>query len=352
MTTRFRVGLALSLLAAVALVLVYAIQRQPNVAGRGSGASAQSANLLPTDQRPSAPELVGIDAWVNSPPLKSSELRGKVVLIDFWTYSCINCLRTIPGLQHLNATYASRGLVIIGVHSPEFDFEKDLGNVKRAVQRDGVTWPVALDSEMATWNAFQNTVWPAEFLIDQQGRIADATQGEGVEARTEADIATLLQAPPPASATAEPAPNAETPELYAGSDRGHLADGESYGHPDWTQTDPGAPHDNDHIQLVGSWHDAGQYVESRSDGIIRLRFAAHKVFIVAGNASGSALNARVTVDGHAVPTNQRGEDVSASGAVAVSMQTLYRVLSAQDPGHHLVEIRVPAGFRLYTFTFG
>jgi thiol-disulfide isomerase/thioredoxin len=345
---RFRIGLAIAALVLVAALAVHALQGSPAApAGPGVAASDQ---LIPADERSAAQDFQGIDAWLNSPPLSLPALRGKVVLVDFWTYSCINCIRTIPHLQWLNATYGSRGLLIVGVHSPEFDFEKVPANVARAVGQDGITWPVALDSGMATWNAYQNQYWPAEYLIDQQGRIANAAFGEGRDVETNAAVAALLAAPQP-SATQAPVPSgAQTPELYAGSDRGRLADGESYGQPDWTDSDPGPPHDNDAIQLAGAWHDAHEYVESQGDSVVRLRFSAQEVYIVAASSSGTA-PVSVTVDGNPVPAAERGADLSASG-LSVSGARLYRVLAGQDPGHHLIELRVPRGFRLYTFTFG
>jgi len=114
-----------------------------------------------------APEIKGIDAWINSGPLTIKELRGKVVLIDFWTYSCVNCIRTFPYLREWNAKYADDGLVIIGVHSPEFEFEKDYSNVLRATQDNGITWPVAQDNDFETWKNYRNQFWPAKYLIDK-----------------------------------------------------------------------------------------------------------------------------------------------------------------------------------------
>ena len=346
---RFRIALAAVALVLVSALAVHALQGSPSGAASAPGV-ATSDRLAPPDERSAAPDFQGIDAWLNSPPLTLASLRGRVVLVDFWTYSCINCIRTIPHLQWLNATYGSRGLVIVGVHSPEFDFEKVQANVAQAVRNDGITWPVALDSAMATWDAYQNQYWPAEYLIDQQGRIAYAAFGEGQDVATNDAVAALLAAPPP-SATQAPVPQEQTPELYAGSARGTLADGESFGHPDWNQPDTGAPHQDDAIQLDGSWHDAGEYVEARGDAVVRLRFSAQEVYIVAASADASGARVAVTVDGNSVPVSQRGSDL-VSGGLTVSGARLYRVLAAQDPGHHLIELRVPRGFRLYTFTFG
>ena len=118
-----------------------------------------------------APEIKGIKAWINSEPLTIEEFRGKVVLVDFWTYSCVNCIRTFPYLREWNAKYADDGLVIIGVHSPEFEFEKDYSNVLRATQDNGITWPVAQDNDFETWQNYSNRFWPAKYLIDKEGVI-------------------------------------------------------------------------------------------------------------------------------------------------------------------------------------
>src|SRR5512143_2311058 len=142
---------------------------------------------------PVAPPLAGATQWLNSPPLDNARLRGKVVLVDFWTYSCINCLRTLPYLKAWDEKYRSQGLVIIGVHAPEFTFEKDIRNVEQAVRELGVKYPVAIDNQYAIWNAFQNQYWPAHYLIDAEGRIRDQHFGEGAYRETEQMIQTLLK---------------------------------------------------------------------------------------------------------------------------------------------------------------
>ncbi|WP_426701048.1 thioredoxin family protein [Rhodanobacter sp. Col0626] len=140
----------------------------------------------------SVPEFVGIRPWINSVPLHLSDLRGKVVLVDFWAYSCINCIHTTPHVEHLYETYKDKGLVVIGVHSPEFDIEKNLGNVRDAVKRLGITYPVAVDNNLATWNAWHNEYWPAEYLIDQNGQLIGHHYGEGDYPRMENAIRLLL----------------------------------------------------------------------------------------------------------------------------------------------------------------
>jgi thiol-disulfide isomerase/thioredoxin len=141
-----------------------------------------------------APEFAGIDQWLNSPPLTMAGLRGKVVLIDFWTYACINCLRTLPHINRWAATYRDQGLVVVGVHTPEFPFERSTSNVQTAMQRFGVKHPVAQDNNYRTWKAYDNKYWPATYLVDANGRIQYRHFGEGEYAQTEAAIRALLAA--------------------------------------------------------------------------------------------------------------------------------------------------------------
>jgi thiol-disulfide isomerase/thioredoxin len=321
---------------------------------RGAGA------LVPVADRMPAPELTGITGWVNSRPLRLAALRGQVVLVDFWTFSCVNCTRTLPHLRHLAGAYRDRGLVVIGIHSPEFDFERDPAAVAAAVRRLGVTWPVALDSAMATWNAYGNRYWPAEYLVDRRGRIAEVHVGEGDDPQIEQAVVDLLgggaAAPPSAGGAEGPAPgDGTTPELYAGSVRGALGAGETYG-PQGRRVDypdrgsPGAG-DRDAITVSGAWVDRGEYLESATAGHVRLRFHARDVDVVAGSADGAPLAVAVQLDGAPVPTAIRGPDLG-GGRVVVGRPDLRQVLSGVAAGDHVVDLSVPAGLRLYTFTFG
>ncbi|MEK6854351.1 MAG: thioredoxin family protein, partial [Nanoarchaeota archaeon] len=156
-------------------------------------AAASVSELKRADSAVKAPELVGISDWINSKPLKLADLKGKVVLVDFWTYTCINCIRTLPYLTLWQEKYSDKGLVILGIHSPEFDFEKDLENVKRAVAKYSIKYPVALDNDHDTWRAFRNNYWPHKYLIDVNGRIRYDHTGEGSYDRTEMAIQELLK---------------------------------------------------------------------------------------------------------------------------------------------------------------
>jgi thiol-disulfide isomerase/thioredoxin len=348
--SRYRWALtAVAGVAAFAILLTWVVKAAPPSAATGTG----SAALIPVDSRTAAADFTGLDGWINSPPLTLSGLRGKVVLVDFWTFSCVNCVRTIPHLQHLEQTYGGRGLVIVGMHSPEFDFEKVPANVLSAVHRFGVTWPVALDSQMNTWNAYGNQYWPAEYLIDQNGKVAYIHDGEGDYDVTESAITSLLGVSTAAtSAPATANPSNETPELYAGSERGQLADGAMYGPQGQpvNYSDPGAPHQSDAIQVTGTWVDRGQYLVATSPGHVRLSFAAHDVYLVAGPES-SSVHITMSVDGGAVRAGQLGADAT-GGGVDIASQQLYHLLTGIDGNRHLIDLTVPAGFRLYTFTFG
>ena len=345
--TRFRIALG-ALAAAIAAVVVLTVLHPASP----PAASSSSGSVFPAAERPAAPDFTGISGWINTTPLSMAQLRGHVVLIDFWTFSCVNCVRTIPHLHQLVDEYRRDGFVLVGVHSPEFDFEKPLSNVRAAVQRLGVTWPVAVDPSMATWNAYNNQYWPAEYLIDQQGRIAYTSFGEGDYDATSSAVATLLSVHQAAAPSATAVPGDITPELYAGSERGMLADGERYG-PAGQPTsyaDMGPPHDRDAIQVTGSWADHGQYLEAMAPGHVRLNFHADAVYVVAGS-SGQALHVTVMLEGQQVTAANAGPALSAS-AFTVPRQDLYQLLSGVPSGYHLIDLSVPAGFELFTFTFG
>ncbi|HEX6488763.1 MAG TPA: redoxin domain-containing protein [Candidatus Dormibacteraeota bacterium] len=283
---------------------------------------------------PQAPDFTGVTGWVNSQPLTIQQLRGKVVLVDFWTYSCINCQRTIPALRTWWQRYQAEGLVIVGVHSPEFDFEKDPGNVRRAVKELGVEWPVALDPNMATWNAYQNQYWPAEYLIDKQGFVRHTHFGEGEYDVTEHAIRTLLgEKGSVAAAQAQLPGNDITAEAYAGSDR---ADGR--------------------ITLSGSWSEQPQFaVSGGSGGAAAIQFTATHVFLVAG-AAGPPVEVLITIDGRSPSTSEAGLSVHFDSAgrafVTVGAHDLYSLLSLPSEHSHQLQIRPLGAMQLFTFTFG
>jgi thiol-disulfide isomerase/thioredoxin len=179
MPARFRTLTAVVVFAAMAMFAAIAVTRGAAIAH-------------PLNSAPVAPKITGIDKWLNSDPLTMQQLRGKVVLVDFWTYSCINCVNTLPYVKDWYQKYKSQGLIVVGVHTPEYPFERDTENVKAAIKRFDIRYPVAQDNEYATWNAFNNQYWPAVYLIDKKGRVVYSHFGEGDYAQTDAAIRNLL----------------------------------------------------------------------------------------------------------------------------------------------------------------
>ena len=178
MFSRFKTALA-----AVALIAV---------AATGIAITTSSAPAIAASRSSAAPEFTGIDKWLNSPPLTLQQLRGKVVLVDFWTYTCPNCINTLPYVKSWNQKYKDQGLTVIGVHTPEYAFERETENVQKAIAHFGITYPVAQDNRYATWGAYNNQYWPAVYLIDKKGQVVYSHFGEGDYAQTEAKIQELL----------------------------------------------------------------------------------------------------------------------------------------------------------------
>ena len=354
------------LAAAIAVVAVVTGIVAISAGGRTAQKLLPKAHLVPAAQAPKAPELEGIRAFLNTPPVTLKSLRGRVVLIDFWTYTCINCRRTFPFLRALETTYADHGLTVLGVHSPEFGFEKSPANVAAAVRRLDVTWPVAEDPDMRTWNAFANQYWPADYLVDREGRIRLVHYGEGDEGDIESAIRMLLDDGGSAGAqtvgtvkeSARPPTAGEdvTPESYFGWERGsgYLASG---------RTVPvGATvtrHDDvatrDAVNLDGRFTGAEEYVESAADGAdVRLFFRARDVYLLVAPAAGP-VRIEVRLDGRPVPTARRGPDLSEDGGrtyLTVRSDDLLHVLTgSRVVGGHLTLV-AQRGVRFFTFTFG
>jgi cytochrome c biogenesis protein CcdA/thiol-disulfide isomerase/thioredoxin len=290
-----------------------------------------------------APELTGLTGWLNSDPLTLKSLRGKVVLVDFWTYSCINCQRTLPYLERWNADYAADGLVIVGVHSPEFAFEHVKSNVADNAARLGVRYPIALDSDLATWQAYQQRFWPAHYLIDQTGTVRQVHYGEGSYAETEALIRELLAVPAPSGqATASPTEDAGTPgqspETYLGSDRMQSIDnsGPTLGQPAQFQLNATPPRDS--FSLGGTWNVQGEFARAGQDARLAYHFYASKVFLVLGGEG----TVTVTLSGD--PSYRRVIDITGAPA----LYTLYDGVATDD----VAQLEPSAGVEAYAFTFG
>ena len=289
-----------------------------------------------------APEFAGILEWLNTPrgaPLSLARLRGRVVLVDFWTYSCINCLRTLPHLKAWDAAYRRAGLTIVGVHSPEFAFERVPANVRDAVHDLGIRYPVALDNDFATWNAYANRYWPAKYLIDRTGRVRDTHFGEGDYEQIEAAIRRLLGEGVPARRTtvADRTPRtALTPETYLGYARMEGLANAAILRGEARYVFPPALGPNQ-FAFAGRWRIGEQAARAGRDARLRLRFQARRVFLV---LSGQG-RVGVSLDGRP----QRAVDVRGT-------PRLYTVLARPSPTRGLLELRFPPGVAGWAFTFG
>jgi cytochrome c biogenesis protein CcdA/thiol-disulfide isomerase/thioredoxin len=328
-------------------------------------ASAQPENLPDEGDLPS---LAGATQWLNSPPLTSEALKGKVVLVDFWTYSCINCLRAIPYVRAWAEKYKDQGLVVIGVHSPEFAFEKDIGNVKKAVGALRIDYPVAIDNDYAIWRAFQNQYWPAHYFIGADGVIRHHHFGEGNYDESERVIQQLLaEAGRKNVSTGIVAVNATGAE--AASDMRDVASRETY--VGYARAEnfvspggavqnaphvyaPGAPRLNE-WGLDGNWTIDGEHARlNAAGGGIAYRFHARDLHLVLGPATAdNPVRFQVTIDGMK-PGESHGADIDADGRGVVTAQRLYQLIRQAGPvGDHLFEIHfLDPGVDAYAFTFG
>ncbi len=292
-----------------------------------------------------APAIENIAAWINSKPLMLSELKGKVVLIDFWTYSCINCLRTLPYLKDWYAKYHDKGLVIIGVHAPEFDFEKDVDNVKNAVQRNGILYPVALDNRFTTWQNYANRYWPAHYLIDQEGKVVYRHFGEGDYAVTENNIRYLLELNKMSSSKVEPEPvtDNQTPETYLGRARAN-----QYTSPERVMEGLSSDYTYPTDLPMHAWALQGRWkigldriTSAKKDAAIKIHFNASKVFVVMGSTLGQSIEVKVELDGKPVH------------GITVDQHRLYEALSFEKPTTGMLQLTASEpGLEIYTFTFG
>ncbi|HEX7033307.1 MAG TPA: thioredoxin family protein [Nitrososphaera sp.] len=316
-----------------------------------------------------APELAQISGYINTDPITLADLKGKVVLVDFWTYSCINCIRTIPYLNAWYQKYADDGLVIVGVHTPEFEFEKDYNNVKAAVEKFEIKYPVVQDNDKATWKAYENRYWPRKYLIDNEGYIRYDHIGEGAYADTEKVIQSLLSERAvfmggnlsfdrsisnPENAQSVNFRQIGTPELYFGYQfaRAKLGNPEGF-HPDQVVTYT-IPNDTaitpSRIYLEGQWKNRPDSMELQGQaGRIVLSYSAKVVNIVAGGTG----KLYISEDGENLTAGSRGTDVSEGAEVAIDGQRLYNLVTHDGYGNHRLVIDVVGqGFQIYTFTFG
>jgi cytochrome c biogenesis protein CcdA/thiol-disulfide isomerase/thioredoxin len=329
----------------------------------GVGTSAAANEEQDGEKLPvlgTAPEFTDTQQWFNTPgdrPLTLRELRGRVVLVDFWTYTCINCIRTLPEVTAWDERYRNKGLTVVGVHTPEFPFEREAGNVADAIAQNGIHYPVVQDNEYGTWNAYANQYWPAKYLIDAQGRVRYVHFGEGEYGETEAAIRELL-----AEAGHHPGAHAKanvetasagvtTPESYLGAGRAlRFANGSiSAGTQDFTASADEVPADG--LAYEGRWRIGQEDATAVAGARLDLDFGARRVFLVLGSRGGKPRQLRILLDGKPLPQRFAGTDVH-DGVATIDRQRLYRLVELPGAQRHLLTLEFAPGISGYAFTFG
>lgn len=332
--------------------------------GERDGADIQKSNddVLNVTNNPAAPEFTGITNWLNSEPLTMEELKGNVVLIDFWTYSCINCIRTFPYLREWYDKYKDDGFVIVGVHTPEFAFERETDNVEDALRRYDLTYPVAQDNDYATWNAYNNRYWPAHYLIDKDGVVRRVHFGEGEYEETEKAIQLLLKeagktVSADISALSDQTPRGnQSPETYLGSKRmlffqpdGKLPNGAK-------QFTLEKSLKKDRFSLGGTWTILDEQSVSGSNAVLEYRFIGKSVFLVMAPPRGDVGKVRVFMDGELVSEENAGTDVNVSETdsfVRIDSERLYELIELDSSGEHVLRLEFTTpGVEAFAFTFG
>jgi thiol-disulfide isomerase/thioredoxin len=347
--------------------------------GNDSMTTKKAQFSIDKSQFKKAPEFEKVTGYINTKPISLVDLKGKVVLVDFWTYSCINCIRTIPYLVDWNEKYADKGLVIVGVHAPEFEFEKNIDNVKESVKRFGIKYPVIQDNDKGTWNAYENQYWPRKYLVDNEGYIRYDHIGEGGYTETERVIQALLQErnaeigldTSPTSSnnntvtkTTTSAPEnvqsvdfskLNSPELYFGYQLARAPLGNPEGFKpnqtvDYTLATTGSNIKPNVIYLDGTWKNNADNMELQSEtGRIALVYSAKSVNMVAGGKG----EVTISEDGSTLVGKYRGADLSEGGKFTTDDQRLYNLSTHDDYGAHYIVIDIKGkGFQAYTFTFG
>ena len=314
-----------------------------------------------------APDLVGIAHHLNTTPEElTEEIKGKVVLYDIWTYSCINCIRTLPHITAWDEKYSDQGLLIVGIHSPEFEFEKDPKNVELAIDKHGIEYPVVMDNNMQTWKAFENNYWPRKYIADHEGYLRYDHIGEGGYQETEKIIQQLLQERSASlgidmESTVSLVDIEEfehsmfrTPELYFGyhfaQNRNQLGNEEgfqpgkivSYSDPDKI--------DLHKFYLTGDWKNYDDSMELISEtGTIKLLYNAKEVNIVTENEA----MLEIVLDGNPIPTEYKGKDITDDSTLQVTEAGLYNIINNENSSSHIMKIKASGkGFQIFTFTFG
>ena len=341
-----------------------------------------------TGNEKTVPEIRGIESWINSEPLTFEEQRGKVVLVDFWTYTCVNCIRTLPYLKAWHEKYADKGLVIVGVHTPEFEFEKDRDNVIEATEGFGLEWPIAQDNDFKTWRAFNNRYWPAKYLVDKDGLIRYTHFGEGAYEETELWIRGLLEeagvdlSDVSASTLAEPEHASNLPrqdretgltrEIYAGFERNYsalLSSAPYVLHQEYYEeedaeifyTDPGG-YRNHFLYLQGLWrNESERLVHAREtenyEDYLALKFNATSVNAVMSPVDGGEYRVRVILNDKPISPDAAGTDVmfdtDGNGYIVVDSARMYHIVNL--PKYESHELKLSSNspeFSLFAYTFG
>ncbi len=310
-----------------------------------------------------APQLKGVSAWLNlsegQNSLSIKSLRGKVVLVDFWTYTCINCIRTLPFVTNWYDKYHDQGFVVIGVHTPEFEFEHDTKNVKAAIEQYKIHYPVAQDNDYATWNNFNNQFWPAEYLIDVNGNVRRTHFGEGEYDKTEMAIRELLkEAGKKVSTGLSDMPdqtprNQISPETYIGAKRMEFYYPNGRVNPDsYKNLKPSSDIAVNSFTLGGDWIISDEYSETGLAAVLDYNFSASKVYLVMKPSVSGPGRVRVLIDGKVIDDTIAGSDVR-NGFVNVDLDRLYNLVNLKNgPENHLLRIEFSPGVQVFAFTFG
>jgi thiol-disulfide isomerase/thioredoxin len=369
MNSEIKTGLIFGVIIAAGLVMVGMIFASLDEKVESSTVFEEVNTLSKIDKSKfkKAPELVGIANYLNTAPDElSREIEGKVVLYDIWTYSCINCVRTLPYITAWDDKYSEQGLLIVGIHSPEFEFEKDPENVRMAIEKHGISYPVVMDNDMETWKAFENRYWPRKYIADHEGFLRYDHIGEGSYQETEKVIQQLLDERATALGIQMDSTSSlvdieefqhsmfRTPELYFGykfaQNRNQLGSEEgfqpgktiSYSEPDSIDLNKFYP--------VGEWKNYDVSMELISnEGTIKLLYNAKEVNIVTENSA----ELEIFLDGKPLPVEYSGKDIINGNTVHVTEAGLYNIISSDSSSSHLMEINVNGkGFQMFTFTFG
>lgn len=356
------------------------------LSGVACGSDASPADAATVAQSPeptqvgSQFELTGISAWVNSEPFTIEEAlnENKVVLIDFWTYTCVNCIRTLPFLQDWNEKYSDKGLVILGVHSPEFEFEKDLENVRTAVEDESVTWPVALDNDMSTWRAFSNRYWPAKYLITPSNGLTYTHFGEGSYVETEEEIRAALSAagwdisgvPIGSLDNNERDPMADriTREIYGGYERSYHRDGVYAGDSEYyVKADNTVIYEHDgeyrpqQYFLQGAWTNGAEaIIHAREtedlEDYIGLEMLARSANVVIQPQGPESFKVYVTLDDNPLTADEAGDDIlfdETGSYIMVTEARMYRIVEQPEFKERILKLSSNSdNFAVFAFTFG